>query len=177
MNLEEFATRINAELVGKLVNIASRCAGFIHRGHGGRLAAALPDPDLYREFVDATDWIGASYEAREYAAAVREIMALTDRANLYIDQHKPWLAAKDPARAAEVQAICTQGLNLFRVLMTCLKPVMPVDGGASRAIPRQPGAPLERHRRALARRDHPANTNRLRPAWIPRWSAGWWRSR
>ncbi len=125
MNLDEFATRINAELVGKLVNIASRCAGFIHRGHGGRLAAALPDPELYREFVDAAAWIGGSYEAREYAAAVREVMALADRANLYIDRHKPWLAAKDPARASEVQAICTQGLNLFRVLMTCLKPVMP----------------------------------------------------
>ena len=131
MNLDEFATRINAELVGKLVNIASRCAGFIHRGHGGRLAAALPDPELYREFVEASNWIGASYEAREYAAAVREVMALADRANLYIDRHKPWLAAKDPARASEVQAICTQGLNLFRVLMTCLKPVMPAM--ASRA--------------------------------------------
>jgi methionyl-tRNA synthetase len=125
MNLDEFATRINAELVGKFVNIASRCAGFIHRGHGGRLAASLPDPGLYGEFVKAADWIAGCYESREYAAAVREIMALTDRANLYIDQHKPWLAAKDPARAAEVQAICTQGLNLFRVLMTCLKPVMP----------------------------------------------------
>jgi len=125
MNLDEFATRINAELVGKLVNIASRCAGFIHRSHGGRLAPALPDPDLYREFVEAADFIAANYESREYAAAVREVMALTDRANLYIDQHKPWLAAKDPARAAEVQATCTQGLNLFRVLMTCLKPVMP----------------------------------------------------
>jgi len=126
MNLDEFATRINAELVGKLVNIASRCAGFIHRGHEGRLAAALPDPELYREFVKAADWIVASYESREYAAAVREIMVLADRANLYIDQHKPWVAAKDPARAAEVQAICSQGLNLFRVLMTCLKPVMPI---------------------------------------------------
>ncbi|MSQ92837.1 MAG: methionine--tRNA ligase [Gammaproteobacteria bacterium] len=129
MNLDEFATRINAELVGKLVNIASRCAGFIHRSDGGRLAPALPDPGLYREFVEAADRIAASYEAREYAAAVREIMALTDRANLYIDQHKPWLAAKDPARAAEVQATCTQGLNLFRVLMTCLKPVMPAMAG------------------------------------------------
>jgi methionyl-tRNA synthetase len=125
MNLDEFATRINADLVGKLVNIASRCASFIHRSHGGRLAQALPDPGLYREFVDAMEWIGTSFEAREYAAAVRDVMALADRANLYIDRHKPWLAAKDPARAAEVQAICTQGLNLFRVLMTCLKPVMP----------------------------------------------------
>ncbi len=125
MNLDEFATRINAELVGKLVNIASRCAGFIHRDHGGRLAPALPDPDLYREFVEAAAWIAAAYESREYATAVREVMALADRANLYIDRQKPWLAAKDPARAAEVQATCTQGLNLFRVLMTCLKPVMP----------------------------------------------------
>jgi len=125
LNLDEFATRINAELVGKLVNIASRCASFIHRGHGGRLAAALPDPALYREFVDAGIGIGEAWESLEYASAVREIMALADRANLYIDRHKPWLAAKDPARAAEVQAVCTQGLNLFRVLMVFLKPVLP----------------------------------------------------
>ncbi len=125
MNLEEFATRINAELVGKLVNIASRCASFIHRGHGGRLAAALPDPALYREFADAGAGIMEAWETLEYAAAVRETMALADQANLYIDRQKPWLAAKDPARAAEVQAVCTQGINLFRVLMTYLKPVLP----------------------------------------------------
>ena len=125
MNLEEFATRINAELVGKLVNIASRCASFIHRGYGGRLAAQLPDPPLYREFVDAGAGIFEAWETLEYAAAMREIMALADRANLYIDRNKPWLAAKDPARAAEVQAVCTQGINLFRVLMAYLKPVMP----------------------------------------------------
>jgi methionyl-tRNA synthetase len=125
MNLEEFAARVNAEIVGKLVNIASRCAGFITRGHGGELAGALPDPALYAEFVAAGEPIAALYEAREYAAAIREIMALADRANLYIDQAKPWLAAKDPARAAEVQAVCTQGLNLFRVLIAYLKPVLP----------------------------------------------------
>ncbi len=125
MNLGEFATRINADLVGKLVNIASRCASFIHRGYGGRLATELPDPALYREFVDAGAGILEAWESLEYAAAVREIMALADRANLYIDRHKPWLAAKDPARAAEVQAVCTQGINLFRVLMTYLKPVLP----------------------------------------------------
>jgi methionyl-tRNA synthetase len=125
MNLEEFATRINAELVGKLVNIASRCASFIHRGYGGRLAAQLPDPPLYREFVDAGTGIFEAWEMLEYAAAMREVMALADRANLYIDRNKPWLAAKDPARAAEVQAVCTQGINLFRVLMAYLKPVMP----------------------------------------------------
>ena len=126
MNLDEFATRINADLVGKLVNIASRCASFIHRGFGGRLSTALPEPGLYQEFAEAGSGIMEAWESLEYAAAVREIMALADRANLYIDRQKPWLAAKDPARAAEVQAVCTQGINLFRVLMTYLKPVLPV---------------------------------------------------
>ena len=134
MNLEEFATRINAELVGKLVNIASRCASFIHRGHGGRLAAELPDPALYREFADAGAGIMEALETLEYAAAVREIMALADRANLYIDRQKPWLAAKDPARAVEVQAVCTQGINLFRVLMAYLKPVLPATAQQAEAF-------------------------------------------
>jgi methionyl-tRNA synthetase len=134
MNVGEFATRINADLVGKLVNIASRCASFIHRGHGGRLAAELPDPALYREFADAGAGIMEAWETLEYAAAVREVMALADRANLYIDRHKPWLAAKDPARAAEVQGVCTQGINLFRVLMAYLKPVMPVTAERAEAF-------------------------------------------
>jgi methionyl-tRNA synthetase len=141
LNFEEFATRINAELVGKLVNIASRCASFIQRGHGGRLAAELPEPALYREFVDAGIGIGEAWEALEYAAAVREIMALADRANLYIDRQKPWLAAKDPARAAEVQAVCTQGLNLFRALMVFLKPVLPQTAERAEAFL---GAPVRR---------------------------------
>jgi len=126
--------RAAAELValgGKLVNIASRCASFIHRGYGGLLAPELPEPAIYREFVDAGAGIVEAWESLEYAAAVREIMALADRANLYIDRKKPWLAAKDPARAAEVQAVCTQGINLFRVLMAYLKPVLP--GTARRA--------------------------------------------
>ena len=139
MNLEEFATRINAELVGKLVNIASRCASFIHRGYGGRLAAELPDLPLYREFADAGAGILEAWETLEYAAAVREIMALADRANLYIDRNKPWLAAKDPARAAEVQAVCTQGINLFRVLMAYLKPVLPAIAERAEAFL---GAPI-----------------------------------
>jgi methionyl-tRNA synthetase len=134
MNLEEFATRINADLVGKLVNIASRCASFIHRGFGGRLAAALPEPALYREFVDAGAGIVEAWESLEYAAAVREVMALADRANLYIDRQKPWLAAKDPARAAEVQAVCTQGINLFRLLMAYLKPVLPATAERAEAF-------------------------------------------
>jgi methionyl-tRNA synthetase len=116
---------VNSDIVGKLVNIASRCAGFVTRGSDGRLADVLAEPALQQEFVDAGERIAALYEERDLAAAVREIMALTDRANLYIDQRKPWLVAKDAAKAAEVQAVCTQGLNLFRVLVTYLKPVMP----------------------------------------------------
>jgi methionyl-tRNA synthetase len=124
LNLDEFVTKVNGDIVGKLVNIASRCAGFIARG-GGRLAEALPEPALFREFVAAGDGIGAAYEGRDYAAVVREVMLLADRANLYIDQQKPWLMAKDPARAAEVQAVCTQGINLFRLLALYLKPILP----------------------------------------------------
>ena len=121
----DFVNRFNADVVGKLVNIASRCAGFIARG-GGRLATELPEPALYAEFAAARSRIGELYETREFAAAVREITALADRANQYLDARKPWLLAKDPARAGEVRAVCTQGLNLFRALSVYLAPVLPV---------------------------------------------------
>jgi methionyl-tRNA synthetase len=124
MSPADFVQRFNAEVVGKLVNIASRCAGFVARG-GGHLAAALPDPALYGAFVAAGPRVAAAYEGRDFAAAIREIAALADRANQYIDAHKPWNLAKDPARAAEVLGVCTQGLNLFRVLMLYLAPVLP----------------------------------------------------
>jgi methionyl-tRNA synthetase len=124
LSLEDFVARTNSDIVGKLVNIASRCAGFIARG-GGRLAAALPDPALQARFVAAGDTIGTLYESRDYAAAVREIMALADQANQYVDHHKPWTLAKDAARAPDVLAIATQGINLFRVLMSYLAPVLP----------------------------------------------------
>jgi methionyl-tRNA synthetase len=123
-NIDDFVARTNSDLVGKLVNVASRCAGFIERA-GGRLAPALENEALYRQFLAAGEPIAALYEAREYAAAIRDIMALADLANRYIDQHKPWALAKDPARAQEVLAIATQGLNLFRVLMSYLAPVLP----------------------------------------------------
>ena len=125
LNLDDFVAKVNSDVVGKLVNIASRCAGFIARGSGGKLAERLADPALQDDFVAAGERVAALYEGRDLAGAVREIMALTDRANVYIDQQKPWLMAKDPARAGEVQGVCTQGLNLFRVLATYLKPVMP----------------------------------------------------
>ena len=125
MNLDEFATRLNSDIVGKLVNIASRCAGFITKNAGGVMAGALPEPSLYAVFAAAGDTIAAAYESRDTAGAIREIMALADRANQYIDLRKPWILAKHGARAAEVQSICTQGLNCFRALMIYLQPVLP----------------------------------------------------
>jgi len=125
LNLDEFTAKVNGDIVGKLVNIVSRCAGLLGRVSEGQLSARLPDPGLYDEFTAAGERIGAAYEGRDYAAAIREIMLLSDRANVYIDRHKPWLAAKDVSRRDEVQAICTQGINLFRVLAQYLKPVMP----------------------------------------------------
>jgi methionyl-tRNA synthetase len=124
LSLDDFLARTNSDLVGKFVNIASRCAGFIERS-GGRLAGALPDPALYGEFVAAGEHIAALYEQREYATAMREIMSLADRANQYVDRHKPWALARDPAQAAQVCAIATQGVNLFRALMVYLTPVLP----------------------------------------------------
>lgn len=125
LNLEDFVARINSDLVGKFVNIASRCAGFITRQFGGRLADRLENPGLIQEFAAAAPKIAGLYESREYARAMREIMRLADRANQYVDERKPWALVKDPAKAAVVQAICTDGINLFRVLMLYLKPVLP----------------------------------------------------
>jgi methionyl-tRNA synthetase len=125
MNLDEFTSRLNSEIVGKLVNIASRCAGFITKASAGALAKSLADPELHAAFVAAGESIAAAYERRDTASAVRDIMALADRANQYVDTHKPWMLAKDPKRAAEVQIVCTQALNLFRVLMIYLQPVLP----------------------------------------------------
>jgi methionyl-tRNA synthetase len=125
MNLDEFATRLNSDIVGKLVNIASRCAGFITKNSGGTLAGELPEPELFAAFAAAGETIAAAYETRDMAAAMREVMALCDRANQYVDLRKPWALAKQPGSAAEVQGVCTQGLNLFRTLMVYLQPVLP----------------------------------------------------
>jgi len=123
-SLDDFVARVNSDIVGKLVNIASRCAGFVQRS-GGRLAAQLPDPKLYEEFAAMRGPIAQLYEARDYSAALRGIMGLADRANQYVDAMKPWALAKDPAKAAAVLAVCTQGINLFRALMSYLAPVLP----------------------------------------------------
>jgi len=126
LNLEDFAARVNADLVGKVVNIASRCAGFISKRFNGRLAGALDRRELFDTFVKTGDEIAELYERREYGRAVREIMALADLANQYIDDKAPWVVAKQEGRDAELHAICSDGINLFRVLMGYLKPILPL---------------------------------------------------
>jgi methionyl-tRNA synthetase len=125
LSFDDFVARANSDLVGKFVNIASRCAGFITKGFEGRLAGALPAPALYEAGAQAGERIAEAYEKREYARAMREIMVLADHANQYIDERKPWQLAKDPSARDQVQAVCTQGLNLFRTLLVYLKPVLP----------------------------------------------------
>ena len=125
LNLSDFVAKVNSDLVGKFVNLASRCAGFIAKRFDGRLAGALPDAAMYSRFAAQLEPIYAAYRRNEAATALRMTMALADEANRYIDEHKPWVIAKQEGREAELQAVCTQGLNLFRVLNTALKPVLP----------------------------------------------------
>lgn len=131
LSLEDFKARVNADLVGKLVNIASRCSGFIHKLGEGQLADALPDPDLYAQFLAQRNGIEADFDQLNFAQAIRQIMALADTANQYIDERKPWQMAKESGREQEVIGICTQGINLFRVLMTWLHPVIPTTAIAA----------------------------------------------
>jgi len=125
LNLDDFALRVNADLVGKVVNIASRCAGFISKRFAGRLSADIFDADLYARFVTAREGILQGYEQREYSRTMRAIMALADEANAFIAEHKPWEIAKQAGNDAALQSICSQGLNLFRVLVAYLAPVVP----------------------------------------------------
>ena len=125
LNLDDFVSRVNADLVGKVINIASRCAGFIERRFDGMLAAALHDAKLFDASAAAAETIGAAYERREYARAMREIMLLADRANRYLEEGKPWELAKQPGGESDLHLICAQGLNLFRHLMIYLAPVLP----------------------------------------------------
>lgn len=125
LNLEDFVQRVNSDIVNKVVNLASRNAGFITKRFDGQLAAELADPDLYKTFTDAAESISKAWASRESGRAIREIMALADLANRYIDEQAPWLVAKQEGREADLQAICTMGINMFRVLVTWLKPVLP----------------------------------------------------
>lgn len=140
LNLADFVARVNSDIVGKFVNLASRCAGFIEKRFGGRLADALPDPAMYGRFVAQLAPIAEAYARNEAANALRLAMALADEANRYIDETKPWVLAKQEGADAELQAVCTQGLNLFRVLAVALKPVLPRVAAQSEAFLRAPVA-------------------------------------
>ncbi|KMV32042.1 methionine--tRNA ligase [Photobacterium swingsii] len=125
LNLEDFTQRVNSDVVNKIVNLASRNAGFIAKRFEGKLSANFAEPALYAEFAAAADRIAELYETREFSRAIREITALADKANQYVDEKAPWVVAKQEGKDQELQEICSVGINLFRVLMTYLKPVMP----------------------------------------------------
>jgi len=124
LNLEDFIQRVNSDLVGKVVNIASRTAKFINNA-GGTLTTEIADVNLWQKCVDAGETIAAHYEARDYSKALREIMALADLANEYIAAKEPWKLAKQAGAEAQTQQVCTLGINMFRAILTYLKPVVP----------------------------------------------------
>ena len=125
LNLEDFVQRVNADLIGKVVNIASRCAGFLRKKFNNQMSMVCSEPELVQSFIAAGEQIAELYDARELNRAMREIIGLADRANQYIDEKKPWVMAKDDALADQVQDVCSVGINLFRALATYLKPVLP----------------------------------------------------
>ncbi len=125
LNFDDFSQRVNSDLVGKVVNIASRCSGFITKRFDNTLSDRCAEPELLQSFIDANVKIAELYEAREFGKAMREIMALADRANQYIDDKKPWAIAKIDGADKELHEVCSIGLNLFRIIVTYLKPVVP----------------------------------------------------
>ncbi len=125
LNLEDFVFRVNSDLVGKFVNIASRCAGFLRKKFDNTLSEEIDNLALYEEFVSAGEDIAACYEKREFSRAMRKIMGLADKANQYIDEEKPWVLVKDEETLDKAHRVCSLGINLFRVLMAYLKPVLP----------------------------------------------------
>ncbi len=124
LNLEDFVQKVNTDLVNKVVNIASRCAGFVKKS-GGILSETVSEPELYAHFTEAGAVIAQLYENREYAKALRQIMALADKANEYIQEKAPWSLSKQEGTEQEVLNICSMGINLFRVIITYLAPVVP----------------------------------------------------
>jgi methionyl-tRNA synthetase len=125
LDVDEFRQKINADLVGKFINIASRCSGFIKKRFAGQLATSLDDADLYQQFVSQKPAITSAFEQREYASAMRQIMQLADLANQYINDKQPWVIAKQDGQDELLHKVCTQGINLFRFLLVMLKPVLP----------------------------------------------------
>ena len=151
INLEDFVQRVNSDVVGKVVNIASRCAGFINKQFDGQLSATADNP-LLKAFADASDGIAEHYEHGDYGKALREVMALADKANQFIDEHKPWVMIKEEGKRDEVQQVCSDGINFFKGLVTFLKPVLPGLAEKSEAFLNVPtlswsdaGQPLVNH--------------------------------
>ncbi len=134
LNLDDFINRVNADLIGKVVNIASRCAGFIQKRFAGKLVATMDDVSLFNALVADGDRIKTLYEDREYSKAMREIMALADQVNQYIDQHKPWVMAKQAGSDPALHTVCSMGINCFRLLILYLKPVLPITAKKAEAF-------------------------------------------
>ena len=125
LNLEEFVTKSNSDIIGKIVNIASRCAGFIYKKFDGILSDEIFDKELEHEFAKNHDTITQAFEKREFATAVRLIMSLADKANHFIDYHRPWQLVKEQSQEQKVHQVCSQGINMFKVLAAYLKPIIP----------------------------------------------------
>lgn len=125
LNFEDFSQRVNSDLVGKLVNIASRSAGFIYKKFDGQLSSEISEGELIGTFQNAAGDIAGYYEDREFGKAIREIMSLADIANQYVDEKKPWVLAKEEGQEKAVQDICSTAINLYRLLVLYLKPVLP----------------------------------------------------
>ena len=125
LNLEDFVQRINSDLVGKIVNIASRTASFITKNFDGELADDVHDPALLAQFKETGKQISNLYENREFNKAVREITGLADLANQYIAKHEPWKLAKNPDKSGQLHLVCSQAIEMFRILQIFLKPILP----------------------------------------------------
>ena len=125
LNLQDFVARVNSDLLGKYINIASRSAGFLVKRFGGVVSDAAMNNPLLAEIASSSEKIADLYEAREYAKALRTIMELADKVNAFVDENKPWEIAKDPEREAALQGVCSVTLEAFRLLSLYLKPVLP----------------------------------------------------
>ena len=134
LNWADFVARCNADLVGKVINIGSRCASFVHKHFSGHLADRLDDEAVVADFIAKGDSIAEFYQGKKFNMAVREIMALADRANQYVDAKKPWLMIKDPQKTEAVNRICSTALHLFWILGVYISPIVPQTAGKISAI-------------------------------------------
>ena len=156
INLDDFVQRVNSDLVGKVVNIASRCAGFIGKSFGGALTERIHDEALWRDVSDARHGLAELFERGDVGRAVREITALADRANRHIAAHEPWKAVRDPGRRDEAHEVCSLGINVFRALAVYLKPILPAMAERAEAFLKV--APLTWEDAAEPLREHRIDT-------------------